>query len=270
MLLLDRPISVSEKTEAEICNCENGKIILDGISFSYKEKSQKILESFNLTIKPNECLAIVGETGSGKTTIINLISRLYDVQQGRVKIDDQDVKEVTLSSLRQKIGVVMQEPVLHSESIRYNLCYGVNEEMNNEYLNSILKIVGADFVFDLPDGLDTLVGERGARLSLGQRQLIAFARALVPNPKILLLDEATSSIDPQAELKIQRAMSKMLKDRTSIIVAHRLSTVRKADRIIVLNNGQIKEEGTLNELIKLKGRFYNLYKLQFNGNNSKS
>lgn len=220
-----------------------------------------VLDDFDLSIQPNECIAIVGETGSGKTTIISLISRLYDIQKGSILIDEQDVRDVTFSSLRKSVGVVLQDPFLFSESVRYNLCYG--KEASDEEIKKVLKIISADFVYDLADGLDTKVGERGGWLSLGQRQLISFARALITNPKIILIDEATSSIDPQAELRIQRALSKMLEDRTSIIIAHRLSTVRAADRIIVLDKGKIIEEGTFNELLAEKGEFYNLYQLQF-------
>ena len=203
----------------------------------------------------------VGETGSGKTTIISLISRLYDIQTGYILIDGQDIRNVTLPSLRKSVGVVLQEPFLFSESVRYNLCYG--KEASDEEIKNVLKLISAEFVYDLSDGLDTKVGERGGWLSLGQRQLISFARALITNPKIILLDEATSSIDPQAELRIQRALSKMLENRTSIIIAHRLSTVRAADRIIVLDAGKIIEEGTFEELLAQKGEFYKLYKLQF-------
>ena len=261
VILLDTPPSVKEHIDASPLACHSGKIDLNKVAFSYDEGKSIVLDDFTLSIQPNECIAIVGETGSGKTTIVSLISRLYDIQKGSILIDGQDIKKVTQSSLRKSVGVVLQEPFLFSESIRYNLCYG--KEISNEEIKKVLTLISADFVYDLSDGLDTNVGERGGWLSLGQRQLISFARALITNPKIILLDEATSSIDPQAELRIQRALSKMLENRTSIIIAHRLSTVRAADRIIVLDKGKIIEEGTFNELLARKGEFYSLYKLQF-------
>lgn len=261
IILLDTPITVIEKPDATQLDCYSGKIDLNKVTFSYGEGESIVLDNFDLSIHPNECIAIVGETGSGKTTIISLISRLYDIQEGSIQIDGQDIREVTLSSLRKSVGVVLQEPFLFSESIRYNLCYG--KEASEEEIKKVLKLVSAEFVYDLSDGLDTKVGERGGWLSLGQRQLISFARALITDPKIILLDEATSSIDPQAELRIQRALSKMLENRTSIIIAHRLSTVRAADRIIVIDKGKIIEEGTFDELLQKEGEFFNLYQLQF-------
>jgi ATP-binding cassette subfamily B protein len=261
VILLDTPASIIETVDAKPLSCHSGKIDLNKVTFSYDEGESMVLDDFSLSIQPNECIAIVGETGSGKTTIISLISRLYDIQEGSIKIDGQDIRNVTLSSLRKSIGVVLQEPFLFSESVRYNLCYG--KEASNKEIKNVLNLISAEFVYDLPDGLDTKVGERGGRLSLGQRQLISFGRALITDPKIILLDEATSSIDPQAELRIQRALSRMLENRTSIIIAHRLSTVRAADRIIVLHAGKIIEEGTFDDLLTQKGEFYTLYKLQF-------
>ncbi|MFW9941108.1 MAG: ABC transporter ATP-binding protein [Candidatus Thorarchaeota archaeon] len=261
IILLDTPLLIKESIDAKPLDCYSGKIDLNKVTFSYGEGELMVLDNFDLSIQPNECIAIVGETGSGKTTIISLISRLYDIQEGSIQIDGQDIRDVTLSSLRKSVGVVLQEPFLFSESVRYNLCYG--KEASDEEIRKVLKLISAEFVYNLSDGLDTKVGERGGWLSLGQRQLISFARALLTNPKIILLDEATSSIDPQAELHIQRALSKMLENRTSIIIAHRLSTVRAADRIIVLHAGKIIEEGTFDELLAQKGDFYNLYKLQF-------
>jgi ATP-binding cassette subfamily B protein len=261
VILLDTPSSILEIVDAKALSCNKGKIDFNNVTFSYDEGETMVLDNFSLSIQPNECIAIVGETGSGKTTIISLIPRLYDIQAGSILIDDQDIRNVTFSSLRKYIGVVLQDPFLFSESVRFNLCYG--KDASNEEIKRVLNLISANFVYDLTDGLDTKVGERGGWLSLGQRQLISFARALITNPKIILLDEATSSVDPQAELKIQRALSKMLKNRTSIIIAHRLSTVRAADRIIVLDKGKIIEEGTFDELLSQKGEFYNLYKLQF-------
>ena len=264
LTLIDAPSSITESENAYDLDISDAAIEMKNVVFSYKKDSAKILENFNLTINPGETIAIVGSTGAGKSTIPKIISRLYDIQSGKVLIDNQDIREVTLTSIRNNIGVVLQEPILYSDSIRNNLLLA--KQVDDQKLQSILQLVGAEFVFDLEKGLDTVVGERGSRLSLGQKQLISFARALVHDPKILFLDEATSSIDSQAELRIQRAMDEMLKDKTSIIIAHRLSTVKKADRIIVLSKGQIIEQGSFGNLIKQEGYFYELYKMQFNGN----
>ncbi|MFX0114831.1 MAG: ABC transporter ATP-binding protein [Candidatus Hodarchaeota archaeon] len=261
VLIQDKKTSIVEAKDADRLLCATGEVEFRNIGFNYKTDTSRVLHNFNLRIRPNECLAIVGETGSGKTTIIRLLSRFYDFQEGEILIDGQNIRQVTLDSLRRCVGVVLQEPFLYSESIRYNLCY--SRDIPDKELWKILSLIGATFVFDLPNGLDSTVGERGSRLSMGQRQLIAFARALVTNPKVLILDEATSSIDPQAELRIQGALAEMLKNRTSIIIAHRLSTVRAADRIIVLDNGKIVEEGAFDELLSKKGQFYDYYQMQF-------
>ncbi len=254
--ILEHPIAVKEKKHAIPLQISEGRIEMKNVTFAYDD-NRNILDDFNLTINPHTTLAVVGETGSGKTTIMNLIIRLYDIQCGEILIDNQNVKDVTIASVRKNVGIVLQDPILFSESIRYNLTYGLN--VSDEELQSTLTILGAEFVFNLPNGLDTVVGERGGKLSLGQKQLLSFARAIIPNPKILLLDEATSSIDPQTELKIHKAMTKMIKNRTCLIIAHRLSTVRQADEIIVINKGKIIERGTFNQLLKQKGRFYELW-----------
>jgi ATP-binding cassette subfamily B multidrug efflux pump len=268
VMLQDRPSSIQESSEAATLECTEGEVEFQNVNFRYNSTTEPVLDNFSLKIEAGETIAIVGETGAGKTTLANLIPRFYDIQGGSVLIDNQDIREVSLSSLRQNIGVVLQEPFLFSESIRKNLCYG--REASDDELQQVLRLVGAEFVYNLPKGLGTIVGERGGRLSMGQRQLISFARALIANPRILVLDEATSSIDPQAELRIQRALSKILKNRTSIIIAHRLSTVRAADRIIVLDGGKIVEEGSYEGLLDQKGRFYELHQLQFWNSNSQS
>jgi ATP-binding cassette subfamily B protein len=257
--ILDHPVAVKEKPYSLPLQINEGKIEIKDLTFSYD--NVEVFKNFNLAINPNKSLAIVGETGAGKSTLISLISRLYDVQEGSITIDGQNIKDITLSSLRNKIGVVLQDPILFSESIRYNLCCGV--DVPDEKLINILTLLGADFVFGLPSGLNTVVGERGGRLSLGQKQLISFARTLITDPKILLLDEATSSIDPQAEINTQKAMKKMMENRTNIIIAHRLSTVSQVNEIIVLDQGKIIERGSFNQLLELKRHFYELYNLQF-------
>ncbi|MHA1971522.1 MAG: ABC transporter ATP-binding protein, partial [Candidatus Hodarchaeales archaeon] len=260
ILLHDRTPEVHETPNAPPLIITQGKIEFKSVYFSYK-KEEPVLSDFNLTIDPKNCLAIVGETGSGKTTIVRLLSRFYELDSGEILIDDQDISKVGLDSLRKNVGVVLQEPFLYSETIRYNLTYG-NEDISDEELHRYISLIGCDFIHDLPDGLNTIVGERGSRLSLGQRQLVSFVRAIIINPKILVLDEATSSVDPNIELKIQIALKELFKGRTSIVIAHRLSTIREADQIVVLDRGKIIEKGTFEELITNKGYFYEYYSLQ--------
>jgi len=207
--LQDRIPSVIDDEHAPEFDCQQGKITFKDVGFYYKEKTGYVLENFNLIIPPNQSIALVGETGSGKTTIVRLISRLYHLPIGQILIDDQDIAKVNLQSLRRQIGVVLQEPYLFSGTIRYNLTFGRGDVSEDEIFKT-LSIIGADFVYSLSEGLDTNVGERGSRLSMGQRQLISFARALLIAPKILILDEATSSIDPESEMHIQLALKQML------------------------------------------------------------
>ena len=267
--LNERESSVPDSPSAKELIVSKGEIIFENVAFRYNKVENHVLDQFNLFIRPNEKIAIVGATGSGKSTIANLLIRLYEINEGCIVIDNQDIQNVTKESLRSTISMVPQDPFLFSESIRYNLCYAIENECTDEILKNVLILVGAEFVFQFEDGLNTNVGERGCNLSMGQRQLLTFARALLKDPKILILDEATSSIDPQTELQIQKAMDKMLQNRTSIIIAHRLSTVTKADRIIVIDQGKIVEDGTFKELLDNKGEFFDLYRLQIKNNNQK-
>ncbi len=253
---------VLEKDNAYSMPKIKGEVNFANVSFAYVNK-QYVLQNFSLNIQPGETLAIVGPTGAGKTTIINLLARFYELQEGTITIDGHNIQDVTLHSLHKQMGIVLQNPILFSGSIKDNIAFG----HPNASLRAIIKaakVVNAhDFIKHLPDGYNTNVGEGGKRLSLGQRQLISFARAILHNPRILILDEATSSIDPYTEILIKKALIKVLKNRTSIIIAHRLSTVRNADRIIVLKKGKIIEEGTNEELLAKKGEYFKLYQLQF-------
>ena len=239
-----------------------GKIEFKNISFSYNDK-EIVLDNFNLIVNPKETIAIVGATGGGKSTIINLISRFYEPTKGQILIDDIDYKERSIGWLHSQLGYVLQTPHLFSGSIYENIIYGSN--CSKEEVIKVCKLLNAhEFIMKLENDYDFIVGEGGDFLSLGQKQILSFARALIRNPNIVILDEATSSIDTESESLIQNATDKLIKDKTTIIVAHRLSTIVKADKIIVIDKGKIVECGNHNELMKLKKEYYRLYTNQFN------
>lgn len=234
-----------------------GEVTFDKVSFSY-EDGVPVLKDVSFDIKPGEMIALVGPTGAGKTTVVNLISRFYDAESGRVLIDGHDVKDVTIESLRHQMGIMTQDNFLFSGTIRDNIRYG-KLDATDEEIEAAAKTVNAhDFIMKLEKGYDTELAERGSGLSVGQRQLIAFARTILSDPKILILDEATSSIDTKSELMVQAGIAAILKNRTSFVIAHRLSTIRRADRIFVVDDGRIVEEGTHEELLARKGIYYNL------------
>ncbi|HYF77390.1 MAG TPA: ATP-binding cassette domain-containing protein, partial [Symbiobacteriaceae bacterium] len=217
----------------------------------------------NLTAKAGETIALVGPTGAGKSSVINLLARFYDPQQGRVLVDGHDIRKVTQYSWRSQLGVVLQDTFLFSGTVRDNIRYGRPAATDAE-VEAAARAVGADeFIARMPQGYDTPVNERGSKLSVGQRQLIAFARALCADPALLILDEATSNIDTYTEALIQNALKTLLKGRTSFVIAHRLSTIRSADRIFFIDDGQVVEEGTHDELLTLGGRYADLYLGQF-------
>lgn len=239
-----------------------GEVTFDNVSFSYDENT-KVLENVSFQIKPGETIALVGPTGAGKTTIVNLISRFYDVQSGTVKIDGHDVKKVSIESLRKQMGIMTQDNFLFSGTIKENIRYGKLDATDEEIITAAKAVNAHDFIMKLEKGYDTELSERGGGLSIGQKQLIAFARTMVSMPKILILDEATSSIDTKTELLVQSGIENLLKGRTSFVIAHRLSTIQKADRIFVVDKGTIIEEGTSKELLEKKGAYYNLYMAQW-------
>lgn len=254
---IDEPIDVEDVPNAIDMPTITGQVIFENVTFAY-EKDIPVLHNINFTVNQGESVAIVGQTGSGKTTIINLISRFYDCTQGRVLIDGQDISKVTHVSLRQQMGLMMQDSFVFSTSIMENLRYG-NLEADDETLINAAKLVCADqFIEELPDGYETVMVEAGAMISQGQRQLLALARTMAADPKILILDEATSSVDTKTERLLQQGINQMLKGRTSFVVAHRLSTIKACDKIMYLEKGIIKECGTHDELIKLKGLYYQL------------
>ena len=245
-------------TEATI----TGSVKFENVGFWYKE-GEYILKNFNLDVKAGETIALVGETGSGKSTIVNLACRFYEPTEGRILIDGIDYKERTQQWLHSNIGYVLQAPHLFSGTIRENIRYGKLDATDDEIIEAAKVVHADDFIMRLEKGYDTEVGEGGGLLSTGEKQLVSFARAIIGKPRIFFLDEATSSIDTESEAKIQKAIEEVLNKRTSFIVAHRLSTIRNADRILVINDGEILEEGSHSELIRKRGHYYELYTSQF-------
>jgi ATP-binding cassette subfamily B protein len=239
-----------------------GSVEFNNVTFFYDEGTP-ILNNINFKINPGETIALVGPTGAGKTTIVNLVSRFYDTQDGEVLIDGFNVKHVDLESLRSQMGIMLQDTFLFSTSIKENIRYGKLDATDEEVIAAAKAVSAHDFILKLPKGYDTDVNERGSRLSVGQRQLISFARALLANPRILILDEATSNIDTTTERLVQNGIQKLLFGRTSFVIAHRLSTIRDCDKIMVIDNGEIAEAGTHEELIALKGHYYELYMSQY-------
>jgi len=239
-----------------------GRLDYDGVSFSY-DGEKNVLDHVSFHVKPGQTIALVGPTGAGKTTIVNLISRFYDIQKGRILIDDYDLKKVSIESLRQQMGVMTQDNFLFSGTIRENIRYGRLDATDEEIIAAAKAVNAHDFIMKLEKGYDTELSERGGGLSIGQKQLLAFARTMVSDPRILILDEATSSIDTNTELLVQEGIEQLLKGRTSFVIAHRLSTIQKADRIFVIADGHIIEEGNAQELMAKKGFYYDLYMSQF-------
>lgn len=245
-----------------------GKVDFNHVTFAYVDDLY-VLKNVDFHIAPGEVVALVGHTGSGKSSIISLLNRLYEVQQGEILIDDVNIKDYNVKNLRKNIGVVLQDVFLFSGSIKENITLR-NPKISLEQVEEVAKMIGVhDFIMQLPGGYDFNVRERGSTLSMGQRQLISFIRALLFNPSILILDEATSSVDSESEMLVQQAIGKLITGRTSIVIAHRLSTIRKANKIIVLDKGEIKETGSHEELIALKGRYYQLYNMQLENSKQK-
>jgi ATP-binding cassette, subfamily B, multidrug efflux pump len=260
-LLLDEPSQLQDAPNATQMPPIQGEVKFENVKFGYNPE-QLVLKGVNLHAYPGQMIALVGQTGSGKSTIINLILRFYDVSSGAVKIDDIDVRSVTQASLRRQIGIVLQDNILFSGTVAENIAFGAPNTSQVDIETAAQMANVHEFITSLPQGYTTQLGEKGAPLSQGQRQLISIARAVLINPRILILDEATSSIDTRTEALVQTAIARLLQNRTSFVIAHRLSTVTQADRVLVIQQGQIVEQGTHTELIDRQGVYANLYALQ--------
>lgn len=259
---IDEPVSVQDAPDAVEMPPVHGDVSFEQVSFSY-EPGVRILDNVNFKAKAGDSFAIVGPTGAGKTTLVNLLSRFYNLDTGRILIDGTDISNVTIHSLRAQMGVMMQDSFIFAGTIMDNIRYGNHTATDEDVVRAAKTVCAHDFIMELENGYQTEVNERGSRLSAGQRQLISFARALLADPKILILDEATSSIDTETEIALQKGLSELLKGRTSFIIAHRLSTIRNADCIMYVDRGNILEKGTHEELMALGGEYYRLYMSQY-------
>jgi len=260
--VLDTKPVIYDKSEAHEFEKIEGRVDFEQVDFEYLPDIP-VLRKFDLHVNPGETIALVGHTGAGKTSITALIARFYDIQSGHVRVDGYDVRDINLSSLTRRMSVVLQEPYLFSGTIASNIRYGRLDATDEDVRQAAIAVGADEFVMELPEGYSTQLHERGQNLSVGQRQLISFARALVADPAILVLDEATANIDTATEKVIQEALSRMLSGRTSFVIAHRLSTIRSADRIVVMSEGEIIEIGNHDQLMDLNGHYADLYRMGF-------
>jgi len=262
-VILDNPPTIVDEFDAVIIDTFENKILINDVSFKY-ESDDTVLKNISFEIEKGSSVALVGSSGSGKSTLADLIPRFYDVNQGAIEIDGQDIRHVTLNSLRRLMGIVTQETILFNDTIKANIAYGQKDVDDKQVIAAATAANALEFIEELPEGLDTVIGEKGVKLSGGQRQRLAIARAIMKNPPILILDEATSALDTESERLVQEALETLMTDRTVLVIAHRLSTVTNADKIIVMEKGLIKEMGTHDELIQKNGLYSNLYNIQFN------
>jgi len=266
--VLDTPLEIESSPDQPVLPTLTGQVEFRQVSFQYTGEKAKALQNISLTVKPNQIVALIGTTGSGKTSLVNLIPRFYDVTQGAVLVDGYDVRQVNLVSLRKQIGIVLQTSLLFSSTVRENIAYGNPEASMDEIIAAAKAAQAHEFIIGLPDGYDTVVGERGITLSGGERQRVAIARAILLNPRILILDDSTSSVDTQTELQIQRALVNLMHGRTTFVIAHRVSTVHRADVILVMDDGCIVERGTHSELLAQGGLYREIYELQLSDQES--
>ncbi|MDO4323945.1 MAG: ABC transporter ATP-binding protein [Lachnospiraceae bacterium] len=262
--ILDTPAEITDREGSYCLPQVKGDVSFEHVDFAYTDEPDRlVLKDVSFSVRAGETIALVGSTGAGKTTIVNLISRFYDVAAGSVRIDGHDIHDVTMESLRSQMGVMTQDTFLFTGTIRENICYGKSDATEEEMTAAAKAVHAHEFIMEMEQGYDTQISERSAQLSIGQRQLLAFARTMVSDPRILILDEATSSIDTHTELQVQAGIEAMLKNRTSFIIAHRLSTIRNADRIFYIDDQNIVEAGSHEELMEKKGAYYRLYQSQF-------
>ena len=259
--LLEQPVEILDSENASELKITDGHISFENVTFGYNN-SRLIIQNVSIEINSRETIAIVGPSGSGKSTIGRLLFRFHDALQGSIKIDGQDIRDVTQESLHRSIGVVPQDTVLFNDTIYYNIAYGLDNASRADVEKAAKDAQIHDFILSLPEGYDTTVGERGLKLSGGEKQRVGIARTLLKNPPILLLDEATSALDTESERLVQDALTKLMANRTCIVIAHRLSTIQNADEIVVINDGEIVEQGAHNDLLQLKGHYYKLHKMQ--------
>ena len=265
--LLDEPIPATDSAGLPLINVR-GEIEFRNVWFAYHggadpKEDDWVLRDVSFRVHPGETMAIVGHTGAGKTTTIQLLLRFYDIQRGQILLDGTDIRELSVQDLRRQFGIVLQDPFLFTGTLESNVRLG-SENVTRQAAESALREVGlGPFLDSLPLGLDTMVSERGSTFSVGQRQLVSFARALAHNPRFLILDEATSSVDTRTEIMIREALDRLLTGRTAIVIAHRLSTIQNADRILVFHKGRLREQGTHQELLAERGIYYRLYQLQY-------
>ncbi|WP_293927373.1 ABC transporter ATP-binding protein [Metasolibacillus sp.] len=260
--LFDEKYDIVDQKEAQPLKNVAGQVTFQDVVFRYEDEGENVLQNINFNIQAGETAAFVGMSGGGKSTIVSLISRFYDVQSGAVVIDGKDVQEVTLESLRSQIGIVLQDNILFSDSVRHNILMGKPDATEEEIIAAAKAANAHDFIMNLPNGYNTQVGERGVKLSGGQKQRIAIARVFLKNPPILVLDEATSALDLESEALIQESLERLAHNRTTIIIAHRLSTITHADKIFVIEHGQLVEEGNHEQLMEQQGAYYNLFQVQ--------
>ena len=261
--MMEEPLVIENLPDAKELGEIKGRVKFDNVTFSYEKNTPNILENMNFEVAPGETIALVGPTGAGKSTVINLISRFYDLNCGKILIDGEDIRHVTLKSLRSQMGIMLQDSFLFSGTIKDNIRYAKPDATDEEIIEASKAVCAHDFIMEFPDGYDTEVTEGGSSLSAGQKQLIAFARALLADPRILILDEATSSIDTETEKTLQKGLERLLEGRTSFIIAHRLSTIKNSSRIMYIADKGIAECGTHDELMGKRGRYYDLYMAQY-------
>ena len=261
--MMNEPLIVEDKHGSTDIGDVKGNVTFENVTFAYEKDSPNVLENVSFDVKKGETIALVGPTGAGKSTIINLLARFYNINGGRILIDGKDIAEATQCSVRGKMSIMLQDSFLFSGTIMDNIRYSRMDATDEEVIEASRAVCAHDFIMEFPDGYNTVVNEGGSSLSAGQKQLISFARALLADPEILILDEATSSIDTETEIALQRGLDRLLQGRTSFIVAHRLSTIKNSSRIMYISNKNIAESGSHEELIAKKGNYYNLYMAQY-------